>query len=271
MFTGGPSIGKLVMARAAMCLTPVTLELGGKNPVCLDEMNAQHLGAAIAEIVGTKATFSGQFCQCHDIIFVMDSMWDKFVALLESSVKALGDRRMVRLIHKKQFDRVKEMLVNHTGTALPALSTDIDDEELKLPVTAILDPAATDSVMMDEVFGPLWCVLRVQNMSEAIEKANSLPTGKPLVSYYYGSSQDNADLWQAQTSSGSLAVNCGPMRMQSNFEAAIHGVGNSGMGGASLWGEHVFNTFSHTKHAVRPRNGAFAGSAWAGPPGTYKP
>ena len=42
----------------------------------------------------------------------------------------------------------------------------------------------------------------------------------------------------------------------------VHGVGNSGLGGASIWGEHVFNTFSHAKHVVRPKDGAFAGSIW---------
>ena len=69
---------------------------------------------------------------------------------------------------------------------------------------------------------------------------------------------------------GSLAINAGPMRMQSNFNAAIHGVGNSGLGGASIWGEHVFNTFSHAKHVVRPREGALAGSIWGAGPYTGK-
>ena len=57
---------------------------------------------------------------------------------------------------------------------------------------------------------------------------------------------------------------------QSNFNAAIHGVGNSGLGGASIWGEHVFTTFSHAKHVVRPRDGALAGSIWGAGPYTGK-
>ena len=114
-------------------------------------------------------------------------------------------------------------------------------------------------------------------------------TGKPLVSYYYGQSEAHADAWlhgtrrrppgrtaapparlsaqpRALRSSGSLAINAGPMRMQSNFNAAIHGVGNSGLGGASIWGETVFNTFSHSRHVVRPKDGAFAGSIWGSGP-----
>ena len=84
MFTGGTEIGKLVMARAARTLTPVTLELGGKNPVMIDEMGDGMLNAVIAEIVSTKQYFSGEFCQCHDTLLVVDSMWDRFTAALEA-------------------------------------------------------------------------------------------------------------------------------------------------------------------------------------------
>merc|ERR1711920_1148654 len=120
---------------------------------------------------------------------------------------------------------------------------------LRLPVTAVLEPQADDFIMLDEVFGPCWAVLKVASVGEGIAKATSMPTGKPLVSYYYGQSKDGSDAWMNGTSSGSLAINSGPMRMQSNFNAAIHGVGNSGLGGASIWGRHVFETFSHTKGA----------------------
>jgi len=130
----------------------------------------------------------------------------------------------------------------------------------------VLQPASTDAIMLDEVFGPGLPVLRVKSITEAINLANASPTGKPLVSYYYGQNTANADAWMTGTSSGALAINAGPMRLQSNFNAAIHGVGASGLGGASIWGEHVFTTFSHAKHVVRPRDGAFAGSIWgAGP------
>ena len=158
------------------------------------------------------------------------------------------------------------MLLDTSGTPLPTEVPPCDDEKFLLPVVALLEPADTDLVMQDEIFGPLWCVLRVPDLATAIQRANSIVTGKPLVSYYYGQSEPNADAWLQGTQSGSLAINSGPMRMQSNFNAAIHGVGNSGLGGASIWGEHVFNTFSHARHVVRPKDGAFAGSIWgAGP------
>lgn len=261
MFTGGTAIGKLVMARAAKTLTPVTLELGGKNPVLIDEMGAAFLGAAVKEIVGTKAYFAGEFCQCHDYILVVDTMWDAFVAALAAEIDALGEKRSVQLINQRHYARVKRMLTEHRGASLPAVA-EPDDGALKLPVTAVLEPSSEDPIMRDEVFGPCWAVLRVASIGEAISRVNNMPTGKPLVSYYYGEVAGNAETWMEGTSSGSLAINAGPMRMQSNFNAAIHGVGNSGLGGASIWGQHVFNTFSHAKHVVKPKVGAFAGSIW---------
>ena len=307
MFTGGTSIGKLVMARAARTLTPVTLELGGKNPTVIDEMDDGFLAAAVKEIVGTKAYFSGEFCQCHDYCLVLDSMWDRFVDALRAAIEALGEKRIVRLIHRRHYERLKAMLTTHHGTSLPALPTP-DDAGLRLAVTAVLEPAPSDTVMLEECFGPALPVLRVASIDEAIARANASPTGKPLVSYYCavadldpatpgssvclvlalvastranpdvagsipssadGQDASHADAWLAGTSSGALAINAGPMRMQSNFNAAIHGVGNSGLGGASIWGEHVFTTFSHAKHVVRPRGGAFAGSIWGA--GPYQP
>jgi len=264
MFTGGTSIGRLVMQRAAATLTPVTLELGGKNPVFVDTMHDGLLDAAVRELVGTKHYFSGEFCQCHDILLVLDGMFEKFMDQMSRGIAALGERRMVRLIHRKHYQRVKHMFTSHKGEARPAPIA-CDDEGLRMPVTMIVEPQADDMIMREEVFGPLWVVLKVSTLEEAIRRANSIPTGKPLVSYYYGQDMSRAALWQAGTSSGSLAINAGPMRLQSNFNAAIHGVGNSGLGGASIWGHHVFDTFSHKKHVVRPKNGAFANSIWAGP------
>ena len=196
-------------------------------------------------------------------------MWDRFISTLRAEIEALEERRAVRLINARHFGRVKAMLTEHNGTCVPPLPDAGDEASLRLPVTAVLEPQPDAPILLDEVFGPCWAVLRVPSIDAAIDIANHSPTGKPLVSYYYGQSGGGADAWLQGTSSGSLAINAGAMRMQSNFNAAVHGVGNSGLGGASICGEHVFNTFSHAKHIVRPRDGALAGSIWGA--GAYKP
>jgi aldehyde dehydrogenase (NAD+) len=175
MFTGGTAIGKLVMARAAKTLTPVTLELGGKNPVLIDSMDAGFLAAAVKEIVGTKVYFAGEFCQCHDYCLVVDSMWDAFTAALSAEIGSLGERRSVRLINQRHYERCKRMLLEHSGTTLPADGPSPDDAALKLPVSAVLEPAASDPMMVDEIFGPLWGVLRVPDVQTAIARGAHHP------------------------------------------------------------------------------------------------
>merc|ERR1711862_807438 len=161
------------MERAGRQLTPVTLELGGKNPVVIDEMDEGMLGAAIKEIVGTKVYFAGEFCQCHDYFLVMDCMWGRFTKALGEAVEALGDKRYVLLIHQRHYDRVKRMLTDHHGKYLPAAPPQPDDAGLKLPVTAIIEPKSTDPVMEDEVFGPCWSILKVGSIDEAVQRAVS--------------------------------------------------------------------------------------------------
>ena len=171
-------------------------------------MDAGFLAATIKELVGTKAYFSGEFCQCHDYLLVtsariptlepvraavhtrrgqrvawapstivrgplgrraprrtacaepryasqvVDSMWEAFTTALAAAIDALGDKRHVRLIHGRHHARVKAMLTKHSGTCLPPLPPPLDDAELRLPLTAVLEPAANDAIMLDEVFGP---------------------------------------------------------------------------------------------------------------------
>merc|ERR1719456_1947801 len=103
------------------------------------------------------------------------------------------------------------MLTSHSGKSVPEAMA-VDDSGLRLPITAVVEPRASDPIMQDEVFGPFWPVLRVASLAEAMQRANSIATGKPLVSYYYGQSETNANAWVAGTSSGSLAINSGAMR-----------------------------------------------------------
>ena len=101
-------------------------------------------------------------------------------------------------------------MTEHHGTYLLAAAPIPVDTGLKLPVTATVEPLPNDLIMQYEVFGPCWSVLKVQSVGEAMKRVASMPSGKPLVSHYYGQRSKDADAWQAGTSSGSLAINSGP-------------------------------------------------------------
>jgi len=114
--------------------------------------------------------------------------------------------------------------------------------------------------MREEIFGPLLPVLKVSGASEAAEFVRGRP--KPLVAYCYSPDEAAWAAFRDSTSSGNLAVNCGPQRMQSNFNVGFGGVGESGFG-YSIWGKASFDDFSNHKAVFNGRK--FAGSVCAAP------
>mmetsp|Transcript_121362 Transcript_121362/g.387973 ORF Transcript_121362/g.387973 Transcript_121362/m.387973 type:complete len:1046 (+) Transcript_121362:58-3195(+) len=262
LFTGGGSIAKKILALAAKHITPVSLELGGKNPCFVDASDAENLALYVAEIVGTKSYFGGQFCQAHDYCLVHEKVFDQFLELLEEKINALGPRRSCQMINAGHAQRIKAMLAGHEKIARPPLPE--GEAEDKVPVTVLVCPDLNSELMKEEVFGPLLPIVKVASAAEAIEFVKGRP--KPLVAYCY--SQDEA-AWAAfrdATSSGNLSINAGPQRMQSNLNVGFGGVGDSGFG-YSIWGRAAFDDYSHHKAVFTGKK--FAGSAWgaAPPPG----
>merc|ERR1712232_1181771 len=78
---------------------------------------------------------------------------------MEGGIQALGEKRMVRMIHKKHYDRVKTFLTDTKGKAVPEPPA-CDDAGLRLPVTMVVDADANDLIMQDEIFGPFWATVR---------------------------------------------------------------------------------------------------------------
>eukprot|EP00415_Alexandrium_ostenfeldii_P001593 UN1593 len=116
-------------------------------------------------------------------------------------------------------------------------------------------------VMQEEIFGPLLPVLKVSNIDEAVAFVRQRP--KPLVAYCFSPRPDAWAAFRDATSSGNLAVNCGPQRMQSNMNAGFGGAGESGYG-YSIWGKAAFDDYSDHKTVFKGKK--FAGSAWGAAP-----
>merc|ERR1712232_973973 len=135
---------------------------------------------------------------------------------------------------------------------------------MSIPMTCLLDLPLDCALMTEEIFGPLLPVVKVKDVSEAIEVVKQRPTGKPLIAYCYSQNPATADAFIAGTRSGNVAVNSGPQRMLANTDVAFGGVGNSGSG-VSLWGTECMQEFTNRKHIIRGKNG-FAKSFFSGPP-----
>jgi len=257
VFTGGGEIAKVVAARCARMLTPVTLELGGKSPVFVDRgLSESMMDSVVQEILETKVAKTGQFCCAHDYALVHEEAYSTFCAKLKAALEALGPRRNIPLIGRRQYTDVKRKLEESKATCMPPMVAPYvpDDVAMTLPMTCLLDPALNSSVLTTEIFGPLLPIVKVKSVEEAISFVNDMPTGRALIAYCYTQDSASVDAFLAGTSSGNVAVNAGPQRFHLNFNAGFGGIGPSGSG-VHMWGREALREFSNRKHVCRARDG----------------
>lgn len=269
VFTGSGEIGKIVAARCARTLTPVTLELGGKSPVFIDQgLSEDMLDAAVREILETKVAKTGQFCCAHDYALVHENIFDAFVARFQASVQALGPRRNITMIGRRHYEQVKGKLESAGANVqyCPPFTDEAkpSDEAMTLPFTGLLNTAPDSDVWTTEIFGPVMPILKVSDASEAIVFINRVITGKPLIAYCYSEDSGNVEEFLHKISAGNIAINSGPQRLQLNYHCAFGGIGPSGSG-VHMWGREALREFSNRKHVIRAKGG-FAKSWFSGPP-----
>jgi aldehyde dehydrogenase (NAD+) len=257
MFTGGGEVARIIAARAARHLTPLSLELGGKNPCFIDASESAQLSTYAKEIIGTKFYFGGQFCQAMDYCLVHEKVFDEFLDLLEKEIVALGDKRQCTMINAAHARRVRALLEGEESKARPAFPPVEAQAEDCVSLTLVVAPSLDSPLMSHEIFGPFLPVIKVSSAQDATNFVTKRP--KPLVAYCYSQEPSVWEEFAYKTSSGNLAVNIGPQRMQSNFNVGFGGVGDSGYG-HSIWGRAAFDDYSHFKPVFRGQK--FGGSVW---------
>ncbi|GMR39060.1 hypothetical protein PMAYCL1PPCAC_09255, partial [Pristionchus mayeri] len=243
LYTGSPPVAKIIMAAVAKHLTPVTLELGGKNPVFVDE--SADLDIFTQGIVFAKLLNAGQICVCVDYIVTTPSMKPKIIDALSSAFDALGDMSNVkenaRIVNDRHFQRLINLLQKSKGKVVYKAGGEISAADKFIPVH-LIDVDADDEFMKEEIFGPLLPILTVPSFDAAIDyiKRNE----KPLSAYLYTSNEEQTARFIKETSNGGVTVN-GVMVHAFAPGAPFGGVGNSGMG--RLNGKYSFDTFTHEK------------------------
>ena len=182
-FTGSTRVGKIVMQAAAMQLTPVTLELGGKNPVIV--MPDCHLKRSAQRIAWGKLHNNGNACVSPDHVYVHKDIKDEFIQEIKRClVKIAGpDPRqsplLPRMIDERNFDRVLALIdpdkVVHGGH--------YDRDDLYIEPTVMDGVKMADKVMQEEGFGPLLPVLTYEHLDELLQSLRSEPA--PLALYLF--------------------------------------------------------------------------------------
>jgi aldehyde dehydrogenase (NAD+) len=244
-FTGGTTVGKLVLQKAAEHYTPVTLEMGGKSPCIVDE--TADLKVAARRIAFGKYLNCGQTCVAPDYLLIEASVKDRFLELFYKEVQAMyGENPLQnpdygRIVNRRHFDRLSEVLENETIL----FGGETDANTLQIAPTVVGPVSPEGLAMSQELFGPILPVMTYESLEEAVRFVGSRP--RPLALYIFSKDRGSIDYVQTNVSYGGGCVNDTIIHLATS-EMGFGGVGMSGMG--SYHGKYGFDTFTHEKSTV---------------------
>ena len=185
MFTGSTATGKKVAARAAETLTPISLELGGKDPMLV--LSDADVERAANTAVYASMQNSGQTCISIERVFVEEPVYDEFVGKVTEKIKALrqgvpggpGSVEVGSMTFPKQVDIVERHVddaIAHGARALTGGHRGTG-AGLFFEPTVLVDVTPDMSCMTEETFGPTLPIVKVRDQEEAIRLANAGPYG----------------------------------------------------------------------------------------------
>ncbi len=248
-FTGSSNIGWYVMGKAALHLTPVTLELGGKSP-CVVTADAR-LDYAVKRIAWGKFYNAGQTCVAPDYVLIDRQIKDRFVDLISKEIRTFyGDdpeqsNDYPRVIDEKSASRLASLMTK--GTLVIGGKT--DPETRFVSPTVIKDIKDDDPIMKGEIFGPVLPVMDYENLSEVYDIIEKNP--QPLAAYIFTGNKKNAREFLAKVRCGSAAINDTVIQFATPH-LPFGGLGKSGMG--RYHGRKSFETFSNMRAVMVKSN-----------------
>lgn len=248
-FTGSTRVGKLVMAAAAKHLSSVTLELGGKSPVIIDEgADVGKIGAALAS---AKQFNGGQACICPDYVFVKEEQKEQLVEAFRANVTqnlyadggTIDKQAIAQIVNEGNFNRVKGLFDDAVAKgATVAVGGMFDDDDLTVHPTMLTDVTPQMTILQEEIFAPLLPVMTYDTLDQAIGYIEA--HDKPLALYMFSDNEANVEKILNRTSSGGVTVN-GVFSHYLENNLPFGGVNQSGMG--SYHGYFGFKAFSHER------------------------
>ena len=248
-FTGSTRVGKLIMAAAAKHLATVTLELGGKSPVIVDEdADVKKVGGDLA---AAKQFNGGQACISPDYVFIKEHQKDALVEEFQTKVRqnlyrddgSIKKESIAQIVNAQNFGRIKKLFDDAVAKgAKIAVGGTLEEADRTIHPTLLTDVTPDMLIMQEEIFGPIVPVLTYKNIDDVIAYISSRP--KPLALYIYSNSQNNIEKVLSRTSSGGVTIN-GFFSHYLENQLPFGGVNQSGMG--SYHGVFGFRAFSHER------------------------
>ncbi|MCJ1250725.1 hypothetical protein MMC30_007953 [Trapelia coarctata] len=243
-YTGSINVAKIIAKKAAETLTPVTLELGGKNPAIITKHADMRLAAR--RLLWGKFVNAGQVCISQNYTLIDKEVLPAFLREMEVAMKefypngARASPDYARIVNNRQWKRLKGMIDNTKGKILIGGTMDEADRFLEPTVIQVND--ISDSLIVDESFGPIMPILPVDDLDQAIRLANEVQD-TPLGAYPFGTKAETDKVLQ-NIRSGGASVNDAFFH-GSIPNLAFGGIGESGQG--AYRGKASFDCFSHRR------------------------
>ncbi|MDJ1130995.1 2-hydroxymuconic semialdehyde dehydrogenase [Streptomyces iconiensis] len=239
-FTGATSTGSAIMRGAADHITPVSFELGGKNPALV--FADADLEAAMEGTVRSAFTHSGQICLCTERVYVERSVFDRFVEGLGARARKLsGYGPMISAEHRDKVLSYYRLAKDEgatvvAGGGVPAFGDERDGGFYVEPTVLTGLPHDARPVR-EEIFGPVCHVAPFDTEEEAVALANDSRYG--LAATVWTSDLSRAHRVAPRVETGIVWVNCWNLR---DLRTPFGGVKASGIGREG--GEHSLDFFS---------------------------
>lgn len=257
-FTGSPQIGKIVMKAAAEHLTSVTLELGGQNPVIIDE--TANIKDTAEKLIWGKFINNGQSCMAPNYINVHES---QHYALINELKKQLAEKYSEdpkkmqsnpdfgRLVNLHHFKRVKASVDDTLSKGAELVSGGIMVENENYISPTILNNVSDDSAVMNqEIFGPVMAIRPYNKLEDVIKFINSKEI--PLAIYIFSRSTFNQRKIINSTTAGTTCINDTTIAF-AHPHLPFGGSNYSGIGKAH--GEYGFIVFCNKRAILKQRIG----------------
>lgn len=252
-FTGSVGVGKMVAVAAVSHLAEVSLELGGKNPVILND--ASNLYAALNQIYASAFALCGQRCTAISRVIVHRDLLAQTIEGLAKRANAttpsdgtIDGASMGPVSSQRQIDDVDAFVTRAVanGAIVSAGGQRIETKEggyFYMPT--ILSNVTSDmEIARDEVFGPVLSVLSYDTLDDAMRIANDVAFG--LASCLYSEHAPVIERFVAETQSGMLHVNAGSFPEN---HVPFVGIKDSALGVGGSNGPSTIQFYT-TEHAV---------------------
>jgi acyl-CoA reductase-like NAD-dependent aldehyde dehydrogenase len=211
-FTGSTTVGKVLMRQAAAQLIPVSLELGGNNPMIV--LKDANLFRAAAGAVWAGLSNCGQSCGRVQRIYVQEQVYDRFREILAIRVKNLtqgfaedSSYDIGSLTTREQYAFIESQVADafKKGAKIVAAGKGKNRKGLFYPPMIIEEAKANMRVVKEEVFGPVLILSKVKNASQAVRLANSTHSG--LTASVWTKSRQRAERIAVKIEAGSVTAN----------------------------------------------------------------